>query len=373
MIGIGVVGAGYWGPKHIRNFHEIPNARVAMVADLSRQHLADIEEQYRDIYTTTDFGEMLRSTEVDAVVIATPVSTHGRLSRDALLAGKHVLVEKPLAASSVEAIELVALAAERALVLMAGHTFLYSPPVVMLRDMVEGGELGAVYYLHSQRLNLGLFQQDINVLWDLAPHDLSILIYVLGMDPIAIGARAGAHVRSGIEDVAYLDLLFPNNVTAAVHVSWLDPDKVRRLTLVGSKKMVVYDDVAPVEKIRIYDRGVNLPISSLDASDLSYRYGGISIPVVSGQEPLRLQGEHFLECIETGEIPRSDGVQGLRVVQALEAAGVSLARGGVKVQLPYLMDGDGLTLPRIADALDLAEATAARTSLRPVDAVVSRQ
>ncbi len=336
MIGIGVAGAGYWGPKHIRIFGELPGSHVAMVADLSEERLAGIRAQHRTIHTTNHFEDLLQSGDVDAVVIATPVSTHGQLARQALLAGKHVLVEKPLAATSREAGDLVTLAATHNRVLAVGHTFLYSPAVLMLRDLVTSGEIGEVYYAHSQRLNLGLFQRDINVLWDLAPHDLSILFYVLGMEPDAVAAHGCAHFDAGIEDVAYMALEFPNNVTASVHVSWLDPNKVRRLTLVGTKKMVVYDDVETPEKIRVYDKGIDLPPGEkqFGGFQFSYRYGGVTIPVVPGDEPLRLQGEHFLSCIQSGSLPRSDGTQGLKVVQALEAAGASLARGGVMVPLP---------------------------------------
>jgi predicted dehydrogenase len=338
VIEVGIVGAGYWGPKHIRNFTELPGAHVAMVADLSEARLSAIRNQYPDARTTTDFQELLAVPNVDAVVIATPVSTHADLAAAALCAGKHVLVEKPLAASTQDCQRLIRIAAERDRVLMVGHTFLYNPAVLMLRDMVEAGTLGDVYYAHTQRLNLGLFQRDINVLWDLAPHDLSILMYVLGSAPVAIAARGHAHVRAGIEDNAYMDLAFPNDVNASVHTSWLDPNKVRRITLVGSKKMVVYDDVETLEKIRVYDKGVDVPSRTEQFGEfqLSYRYGDISIPSVPGHEPLRLECEHFLECITTGATPRTDGLQGLKVVQALEIAGVSLANGGTMVPMSTL-------------------------------------
>jgi predicted dehydrogenase len=340
LIGIGVVGAGYWGPKHIRNFNELPGAEVAMVADASEARLAAIRAQFSGIHTTTDFQELLASPNIDAVVIATPVSTHAHLAGQALRAGKHVLVEKPLAASSQECRRLIQLAAEAGVVLMVGHTFLYNPAVLMLRDIVMSGELGEVYYAHAQRLNLGLFQRDINVLWDLAPHDLSIMMYVLGMDPIAVAARGRAHVRAGIEDTAYMDIMFPNNVSAFVHASWLDPNKVRRMTLVGSKKMVIYDDTEALEKIQLYDRGVDVSPRTEQSSEfqLSYRHGDMVIPAVPGYEPLRLECEHFLECISTGTMPRTDGAQGLNVVQTLEMADLSLASGGVMVPLPSLQE-----------------------------------
>ena len=326
-VGVGVIGAGYWGPKHIRNFSELPQARMEMVADLDEGRLTAIRAQYPSIRTTTNYQEMLLSPEIDAVVVATPVSTHARFVREALFAGKHVLVEKPIARTSAEAEELIGLAETGNRVLMVGHTFLYNPAVRALRELVQRGELGEIYYVHSQRLNLGLFQRDINVIWDLAPHDVSILMYVLGMDPIATGAHGTAYVRPGIEDVAYLHMAFPNRVRAEIHLSWLDPNKVRRITVVGSKKMAVYDDVETLEKIRVYDKGVDAPphTDTFGEFQLSYRYGDIIIPHLPSTEPLRLECAHFLECIQTGATPLSDGRQGLAVVQVLEAAQASLS------------------------------------------------
>jgi len=326
VIGVGVIGAGYWGPKHIRNFSELPGARATMVSDLDERRILAIQAQHPGIRTTTNYHDLLSSPDVDAVVIATPVSTHARLAHEAILAGKHVLVEKPLAASSGEAEELLRLSEEHNRVLMVGHTFLYNPAVHALRKLVQDGSLGEIYYVHTQRLNLGLFQRDINVIWDLAPHDISILMYVLGADPIAVGASGSAHVQSRIEDVAFLQLAFPNNVSAAVHVSWLDPNKVRRITVVGSKKMAVYDDVETLEKIRVYDKGVEAPpkTESFGEFQLSYRYGDILIPHVSATEPLRLECQHFLDCIQQGQRPLTDARQGLAVVRVLETAQAAL-------------------------------------------------
>jgi predicted dehydrogenase len=334
VIGVGVIGAGYWGPKHIRNFSEIAGSRVTMVADLSEPRLASIRASYPSISTTTDFQELLHHSDVDAVVIATPVSTHAALAEEALNAGKHVLVEKPLAASSAECERLIRAAEANGCVLMVGHTFLYNPAVLMLREMVQSGELGDIYCANAERLNLGLFQRDINVLWDLAPHDLSIFMYLLGTAPTAVSAHGTAHYLPSIEDVAYMQVTFPGKVHAGIHASWLDPNKVRRITLIGSRKMVVYDDVEAVDKIRVYDRGVDMPSEITNGMpSLSYRSGAISIPPVSGSEPLRLECEHFLECIRTGARPRSDGRQGLTVVQALEASERSLRLDGAKVPL----------------------------------------
>jgi predicted dehydrogenase len=326
MIGIGVIGAGYWGPKHIRNFSLLPGARATMVSDLDERRVVAIQSQHPGIRTTTNYQDLLNSQDVDAVVIATPVSTHARLAHEALLANKHVLVEKPLAATSHDAEALMHLAEEHGRVLMVGHTFLYNPAVRALRELVQGGDLGDIFYVNCQRLNLGLFQRDINVMWDLAPHDISILMYVLGMDPVAVGASATSYVCSGIEDVAYLQLLFPRRVHAAIHVSWLDPNKVRRITVVGSKKMAVYDDVESLEKIRVYDKGVDPPLhtASFGEFQLSYRYGDVLIPHVPAIEPLRAECEHFLECIRHGRRPLSDARQGLTVVQVLETAQAAL-------------------------------------------------
>jgi predicted dehydrogenase len=343
MFGIGVLGAGYWGPKHIRNFNEVPGARTTMVADLDEQRLVNVQQQFPGIRTTTNYKQMLASPDVDAVVVATPVSTHGRLAEEALLAGKHVLVEKPLARTAREAEHLVRVAEEHGRVLMVGHTFLYNPAVTALRQLVQDGVLGDIFYVNTQRLNLGLFQRDINVIWDLAPHDLSILMHVLGTEPVAVSALGSAYVQTGIEDVAYVNLAFPNRVRAAIHVSWLDPNKVRRITVVGSKKMAVYDDVETLEKIRIYDKGVEPPAQTSSFGDfqLSYRYGDIMIPHVAVTEPLRLECEHFLECIRTGKTPLSDGRQGVAVVRVLEAAQASLETAMMLSILPSTSAGQG--------------------------------
>ena len=330
MIGIGVIGAGYWGPKHVRNFSSLPDALMWGVADTDLERLATMRVQYPHLVLTDDYGELLRSPEVDAVVVATPVKTHMHIAREALLRGKHVLVEKPVAASERHARELLDLARSTHRVLMVGHTFLYHPAVRVLRDLVQQGELGDVHYVHAQRLNMGLFQRDINVMWDLAPHDISILIYVLGMEPTAASARGYSYVQQGIEDVAHLDLLFPDDVHASIHLSWLDPKKVRCMTIVGSRRMAVYDDVETLEKIRIYDKGVEAPphTSGFGEFQLSYRYGNITIPHLPSDEPLQIECDHFLQCIKSQSVPLTDGCHGLMVVRVLEAAQASLNGGG---------------------------------------------
>jgi predicted dehydrogenase len=351
MIGIGVIGAGYWGPKHVRNFSSLPDARMCAVADPDPTRLAAIQWQHPHVSLTTNYCELLDRADIDAIIVATPVRTHASITREALRAGKHVLVEKPLAASEREAEELLELAEATGCVLMVGHTFLYHPAVRALRRLVEQGELGEIYYAHAQRLNLGLFQHDINVLWDLAPHDISILMYVLGADPTEASARGHSHVRPGIEDVAHLDLLFPGRVHASIHLSWLDPKKVRRMTIVGSRKMAVYDDVQTLEKIRVYDKGVEAPphTSEFGEFQLSYRYGDITIPYLDGGEPLQLECSHFLDCIKTGATPLTDGSHGLKVVRVLERAQASLDQGGT----PQLVVGDGVSVANVAEMAEL--------------------
>lgn len=334
VVKVGVIGYGYWGPKLVRNFHEVPSAKLAMVADLDENRLDQVRRAFPDAATTTDYRELLES-DVDAVVVATPVSTHFPVARDCLRNGKHVLIEKPLARNRTEGQALVDLAKARNLILMVGHTFEYNPAVLMLRDIVASGEIGRVYYAYSQRTNLGLFQKDINVLWDLAPHDLSILLYVLGADPTSVSASGESYVRPGIHDVARVTLNFPEQVQAHVHVSWLDPCKVRRLTVVGSKKMVVYDDVEMQEKIKIYDKGVDKPAHTDNYGEfqLSYRYGDIKVPMVPLDEPLKIEATHFAESIINNTQPRSNGEVGLKVVKILESTDKSLLNGGMQEQI----------------------------------------
>lgn len=325
---VGVVGFGYWGPKLVRNFSEIAEADMAWVVDRDEGRLNKARSQYPNLIVATDYDQMLAS-DVEAVVIATPIRTHYALARAALLAGKHVLVEKPITASSREAQELIRLAEARGLTLMVGHTFLYNNAVRLLREIVASGELGEVCYVDTARLNLGLFQRDINVVWDLAPHDVSILLYVLQQEPVFVSARGKCTVLPNIHDVAYIEFRFPNDLLAHSHLSWLDPCKVRRVTIVGSKKMVVYNDLQDAEKIRIYDKGVQQPYETDRFNDfhLTYRYGSVTIPHIPMQEPLNAQCRHFLECIQTGQRPMTDGESGLAVVRILEAIDRSLTHG----------------------------------------------
>lgn len=340
MINVGVVGCGYWGPKHIRNFHELSEANLSAVCDLDENKLRQVQTQYPHIRTTSDYETFLKDG-VDAVVIATTVDSHYKLAREALLRGKHVLIEKPMTSNSQEALELIQLSKERNLVLMAGHTYEYHPAVTFLRETIKSGELGEIYTIDSDRLNLGLFRPDVNVLWDLAPHDICIMLSLLGENPIAVSARGSHHVSSSVYDVAYLELIFPSGASGNIHVSWLHPRKIRQLTIVGSKKMAVYDDVSDTEKIHIYDKGLAIPNhngngnghNKFSAWPLNYRYGDVVIPFISGAEPLKLECTHFIKCIKESKAPRSDGISGLKVTQILEAADRSLANSGQRVKL----------------------------------------
>ncbi len=334
---IGVIGCGYWGPKLARNFHELPEAALTMVCDLRQERLDHVRRLYPHIKTTRDYRDLLAS-DVEAVAIATPVSTHCQIALDCLQAGKHVLVEKPLAACVTEAEEIVALGEAQNRVVMVGHTFEYNPAVGAVKKIIASGGLGQVYYVNGTRVNLGLFQPDINVVWDLSPHDISILLFILGLDPVTVSARGEFYVQrdKGIHDVAYLTVRFPSQVMADLRVSWLDPVKIRRLTVVGSEKMLVYDDIA-ADKVVIYDKGVEIPPYSDTPEEFhaSYRHGRAEPYPIEWVEPLRAECAHFLECIREGKRPRSDGYVGLKVVKVLEAAQRSLLNGGWREEIQW--------------------------------------
>ncbi len=328
-IKVGLVGFGYWGPQHARCFSQLPQSELAWTCDLSQARLDHLKRLHPEVQTTCNYEDLLAS-DVDAVVIATPPSAHHAMAMQALRAGKHVLIEKPLATSARDAEEVVREAERQGLVAMVGHTFEYNPAVEAMRDLIARGELGDVYYIDGARVNLGIFQHDINVVWDLAPHDVSILRFVLGMVPHRVSAHGRAYVqqRRGIHDVAYMTFWFPNDILADLRVSWLDPAKIRRYTVVGSRKMLVYDDIEPERKIVIYDKGVELPpyADTEEEFHLSYRYGeGIMYPL-AWQEPLKRECAHFLECIREGKEPRTSVREGLQVVEVLEAVQRSLEK-----------------------------------------------
>jgi predicted dehydrogenase len=317
----GVIGWGYWGPKIARNLDSLSHAAVTMVADDDAHRLTKLKVNQPWIQTTTLIEDIFCS-DVDAIVIATPVSTHFQLAREALLHGKHVLVEKPLTANVTEAEELIALAQEQQRILMVGHTFEYNPAVNELRKLVQSGELGKIYCIEAERVNLGLFRNDINVIWDLAPHDISILLYLLDKKPEKIKVQAHAHVQSNIEDVAHLDLEFSDGMNAHIHVSWLHPCKIRRVTVIGDARMVVYDDTNPAEMIKVYNKGADVHADPV----VSYRYGEITIPHIDWIEPLHLECEDFANSIRTGTKPRASGEVGLSVVKVLAAAQEALEK-----------------------------------------------
>lgn len=315
----GLIGLGYWGPKLARNLESLPQATLEIVADLNPLALKKAKDERPWIKTTTRLEDVFNS-DVDAVAIATPVSTHFDLARKALLHGKHVLVEKPLTASVAEAEELIALAEQRNRVLMVGHTFQYSPAIRELRQLIQDGELGNIYCVEIERLNLGLFRSDIDVIWDLAPHDASILLALLGQSPTRIEAHAHAHLHPSIYDVAHLNLEYDTGTTAHIHVSWLHPDKVRRVTVIGDKRMAIYDDTNPAEMLKIFNKGADIGVDPI----VSYRFGAITIPHIEWMEPLRLECEDFAHAIRTGEQPAANGRVGLEVVKMLTAAQASL-------------------------------------------------
>ena len=339
VINVGVIGYGYWGPNLVRNFLEIPDSTVVAVADQSEESLERLRGRYSDIPATLDCRELLMAG-LDAVAIATPPSTHFDLAREALNRGLHVLVEKPLTLTSREAEQLVQLAEERDRVLMVGHTFVYDPAIRALKSLIDREELGRVYYVDCVRANLGLFHCDSNVLWDLAPHDVSILLYLMGCDPIGVSAQGASCMQYGIEDVAYVSLVFPNYCLAHIRLSWLDPCKVRRITVVGSKKMVVWDDIQPLEKLRVYDKSVTCPpyTDGFGEFHFAYHYGDVTIPHIELAEPLRVQCCHFLECIQKHQRPDTDGINGLRVVEIIETAQKSLRNGGTREQVLYAIE-----------------------------------
>lgn len=330
---IGVVGLGYWGPNLVRVLHDLPEVEVAWLCDARADALAKVNRRYPAPAVTSRVSDVLDDPDVQAVAIATPVSTHYQLAKAALAAGKHVFVEKPLASSSAEAVELIELAAETDLVLMPGHTFLYSPPVNFARDLIRSGELGEIFFISTSRVNLGLHQSDISVVWDLGPHDFSILRYWLDETPVRVSALSRSCIIDGTPDVAFIDLEFPSRTVAHVELSWLAPSKLRRTAIVGSRKMLVYDDTS-AEPIRVFDSGADLPDpETFGEFRLSYRTGDIVSPRVEVTEPLQLELDDFCSAIRSGGEPRSSARIGLDVIQITEAVDRSLADGGQPVAL----------------------------------------
>ena len=335
MIKVGVIGYGYWGPNLVRNFAEIPGAQVAWVSDLRGERLAAVKARYQTTSVTTDYRAVVDDPSVDAIVIATPVSTHFELGMAALQAGKHVLIEKPIAATSEQAIRLMEEAARRRLVLMVDHTFVFTPAVQKIRELTQSGELGELYYYDSVRINLGLFQPDVNVLWDLAVHDLSIMDFVLGRQPTSVSATGLAHVPGKPENIAYMTMFFDGKLIGHIHVNWLAPVKVRRTLLSGSRRMLVFDDLEASEKIKVYDRGISVNAGPENVYQMlvGYRTGDMWAPQLAMREALLTEVSHFVDCVTSGTAPVTGGEAGLRVVRLLEAATQSLSTQGRPVAI----------------------------------------
>lgn len=340
MVRVAVAGFGYWGPNLVRNFNQNANSSLVACCDLSPARLEAIKGLYPDVRLTSDYNELLKAKDVDAIVVATPARTHFEMAKQALMHGKHVLVEKPLAMNSRDARELVDLADSKGLTLMVGHTFLYSPAVHVLKKTISDGELGDIHYIQTQRRNLGRVQTDINAMWSLAPHDVSIVLELMGQQPCEVSAHGGSFLTPGIEDVVYMSLAFPGGQMANIHVSWLDPQKVRQVTVVGSRQMADYNDVAETDKIVVFDKRATPPKSGRGPFDL--HSGGKYAPPVPGSEPLANECDDFVSSIVNKSRPVADGENGLQVVRILEAAQFSLSNHGRPVDIEAGTDTRGV-------------------------------
>jgi len=336
MLRLGVIGYGYWGPNLVRNFSSIQGATVTSVCDIDERRLQSIQAEYPSVTTTRDATSLIDRTDIDAVAIATPVSTHFSLALAALRAGKHVLVEKPLTASSEEALRLIDEAAKRKLVLMVDHTFVYSGTVRSVREFISNDYIGDITYYDAVRVNLGLFRHDVNVLWDLAVHDLSIMDYLLAQQPCTVSATGACHAGE-TENIAYITVFFEDNLIAHVHANWLAPVKIRHTLLGGTLRMIVCNDLEPVEKVKVYDSGIELSEDpdSTRRMRIGYRIGNMWAPPVDDTEALRTEALHFVDCISKGTRPITDGHAGLRVIRILEAATKSIAQQGAPVDLAH--------------------------------------
>lgn len=338
MIRIGVIGYGYWGPNLVRNFAETPQASVVAVADLDKKRLELLQRRYPTVKTTTDYQDLLKDASIDAVAVATPVSSHFELGMAVLKAGKHLWLEKPMTETSLQARKLIDEAARRQLVLITDHTFLYTGAVRKMAEIIKSGDLGRVYYYDSIRVNLGLFQRDVSVISDLAVHDFSILDYLLGEHPVAVSASGTNHFPGTPANLAYITLFYNSGTIAHVNVNWLAPVKVRQILIGGSKKMITYDDLDPSEKIKVYDKGVTFTddAEQIYQMRVGYRTGDMWAPALDTTEALRVEGEHFIDCIEHGKEPLTNGHLGLRVVELIEAATSSMRGRGETLHIERL-------------------------------------
>lgn len=335
MIHIGVIGCGQWGPNHVRNFSHLSSSRVLMCADLNEKRLRVMKETFRNIHPTKDYREIIRHPKIHAVVVASPSVTHYRIVKESLLADKDVLCEKPLCLRSHEAEELIKIAHRRKRVLMVGHVFLFNPGIRYLHELIRKGRCGRLYYLHSERTNLGPFRTDVNSVWDLATHDIAIFNYLLNAKPREVSARGGCYLQKKIEDVAFITLIYPMDILVNVHVSWLDPKKIRNITVVGDKKMVLWDDLDHIGPIKCYDRRVvpHYFYETFGEFYLLAKEGNITIPKIPLYEPLKAQDAHFLECVEKRTTPLTDGQNGYDVVRVVEAIQQSLKLRGASVKI----------------------------------------
>jgi predicted dehydrogenase len=334
VINVAVAGVGGWGRNLARNYYQIPDSTLRYICDLDTKRLAQMERQLPGTRTTSDFDGMLADKDLHAVVVATPAPTHYALCKRALEADKDVYVEKPFVLHAIEAEELIRLAERRGRILMVGHLLLYHPVVARMKQMIDRGELGDIHYIYNQRVNLGTVRGDENALWSFAPHDISVILHLLGQEPTDVSARGQSYLQPGVEDVVFTTLNFNQRSMAHIHVSWLDPHKIRKLTIVGSKKMVVFDDLESTEKLRIYDKSAEQTTDyNTFAEYITLRFGDITIPHVRVDEPLRLECQHFLDCVTTRTPPLTDGRDGLRVVKVLEAAQRSLEKNGLPVAI----------------------------------------
>jgi predicted dehydrogenase len=333
MIGIAVVGAGAWGKNHIRVFSEIPNVHLKYICDSDPTRLTKLQKSYPQTKMVENLSPIIKDPEIKGIVIASSAVSHFPLAKESLLAGKDVLVEKPMALNVEDAEEMVRIAEEKKRILMVGHLLIYHPVVDRLKEMIASEELGRIHYIYTQRVNLGVIRQDENALWSFAPHDLSVILYLINEEPIAVTAHGESYIQKGIEDVVFVSLHFPDGKMANIHLSWLDPHKLRKVTIVGSEKMVVFDDMESSEKLKIYDKGVKNLSYDTYGEYLSLRFGDITIPNVKMIEPLRAEAEHFIQCIELREKPKTGGRDGLDVVKILVAAQESLKKSGVPISL----------------------------------------
>lgn len=325
---IGVIGLGYWGPNLVRNFLSTDGVEMVSAADMNEQRIKMAAKKFPSVYLTKEYRELIKSADIDAIAIATPVSTHFQLAKEALENGKHVLLEKPITAKASEAEELLAIAARKKLTLMVDHTFIFTGAVRKIKELVDSGEIGKLHYFDSVRVNLGLFQHDVNVVWDLATHDISIMDYIVEARPVSVAAFGVAHYNHA-EDIAYVIVNFNNGTIAHFHLNWLAPVKVRQILIGGSKKMIVYDDVQPSEKVKVYDKGVNITSrEGIYEALIQYRTGDMYSPKLDPTEALSLLASHFVECVRDSKTPITNGESGLNVVKILEAAQKSIGSNG---------------------------------------------